>query len=265
MKNTSWTDQLRYRFDNFMSKGTIALIGGLGVLSLVIIIIGSLVLVATGIRPEGADQPLSFHEAAWESMMRTLDAGTMGGDAGWGYRLVMFGVTLGGVFVISTLIGVLTSGIEGKMDELRKGRSRVIEENHTVILGWSPQIFTVISELIAANANQRHSCIVIMGDKDKVEMEEEILANVGDSGRTRVVCRTGSPVDLNDLEMVSLYASKSIILLSPSKDYPDAEVIKTILAITNNPRLRNGRADKPFSPCRRDPRSKELAGGANGR
>src|SRR5512136_2820034 len=105
--------------------------------------------------------------------MRTFDAGTMGGDTGWGFRLVMLGVTIGGVFVISTLIGVLTAGVEGKLEELRKGRSRVIESGHTAILGWSEQIFTIISELAVANENQPRSCLVILADRDKVEMEEE--------------------------------------------------------------------------------------------
>jgi hypothetical protein len=72
--------------------------------------------------------------------MRTLDSGTMGGDAGWGFRWVMLGVTLGGIFVVSALIGVLSSGLEGKLDELRKGRSVVIEKDHTIILNWSASI-----------------------------------------------------------------------------------------------------------------------------
>jgi len=35
--------------------------------------------------------------------MRTMDAGTMGGDLGWGFRIMMFIVTLSGVFVIQYL------------------------------------------------------------------------------------------------------------------------------------------------------------------
>ena len=96
---------------------------------------------------------MTFWEAAWEGLMRTLDAGTMGADTGWGFRLVMFLVTLGGVFITSTLIGVLTSGINGKMDDLRKGRSRVVESGHTVILGWSAQVFSIVRELVIANAS----------------------------------------------------------------------------------------------------------------
>jgi voltage-gated potassium channel Kch len=101
-----------------------------------------------------------------------------------------------------------------------------------VILGWSPQVFNIISELVIANESQPQSCVVILGDRDKVEMEDEIRDKVGSTGRTRIVCRTGSPMDMNDLDLVSLQTSKSIVVLAPEDDDPDASVIKTLLAIT---------------------------------
>lgn len=233
----SWRDKLRYRFDDYMSKGTAALIAGLGILSLVIIVVMATVVSVAHIAPQGSDS-LSFWEAAWESLMRTLDAGTMGGDVGWTFRIAMFVVTLGGVFIISTLIGVLTSGIEGKIEELRKGRSQVIEIGHTVILGWSPKIFTILSELVIANENQSKPCIVILADQDKVEMEDEIRAALDDTKNTRIVCRRGSPINLIDLELVRIQTSKSVVILTNENDDPDAQTIKTILAITNNPKRR---------------------------
>jgi voltage-gated potassium channel Kch len=239
-KTFTLRQQLRYHFDNFMSKGPIALIGGLGLVSLIIILGAGFVISVGGqlLAPEGSG-PMTFVEAAWEAMMRTLDAGTMGGDAGWGFRLVMFAVTVGGVFIIATLIGVLTSGVEEKLDQLRKGRSIVVEHNHTVILGWSPQIFSILSELALANENQKSACVVILGDKDKVEMEDEIREKVGDTGHMRIVCRTGSPIDLTDLEIVNLPDSRAIIILTPEVDgNADSHTIKTILAITNNPNRR---------------------------
>ena len=256
MEKITLKERLRYWFDNFMSKGTIALIGGLAVLSLAVILVAAALLTVTRFAQEGSEG-LSFGEAAWASLMRTLDSGTMGGDTGWGFRFVMLGVTLGGVFVISALIGVLNNGLEDRLEELRKGRSRVIESNHTVILGWSQQIFSIISELVAANANQSRSCIVIMGAKDKVEMEEEIQDRVGDMGRTRIVCRHGNPIDLNDLSIASLHAARSIILLSPEGDDPDSSVIKTMLAITNHPRRR----PEPYHIVAeiRDPKNMEAA------
>jgi voltage-gated potassium channel Kch len=251
-----WKDRLRYAVDNTFSKGTAALIVWLGILSLVIISLAALVVTLTGVAQEG-EEPLNFFEAFWRALMRTLDAGTMGGDTGWGFRLVMLGVTVGGVFVISTLIGVLTTGIEGRLEELRKGRSRVIENGHTAILGWSEQIFTIISELVVANENQPRSCLVILADRDKVEMEAEIGEKAGDAGRTRIVCRTGSPMEMADLSLASLNMAKSIIVLSPDGEEPDAEVIKTVLAVTNHPNRRS----QPYHIVAelRDPKNIEVA------
>lgn len=236
--HSAWQEKLRYRFDNFMAKGAAALIAGLGLLSLALIVVMAAVISIGGIRPSGSEDSLDFWEAAWQSLMRTLDAGTMGGDEGWAFRLVMFLVTLGGVFIISTLIGALTSGIENKMEDLRKGRSRVIETGHMVILGWSPQIFTILAELVIANENQKDACIVILGDKGKVEMEDEIRAVITETGRTRIVCRTGNPIVMADLDLVSLQTSRSVVILSAKDGDPDAQTIKTILAITNNPNRR---------------------------
>lgn len=181
----------------------------------------------------------NFAEAAWQSLMHSIDAGTVAGDSGWIYRGFMFLITLGGIFIVSSLIGVLTSGLEGKLEELQKGRSFVCEENHTLILGWSSRIFLVISELAKANENAKKPRVVVLADRDKVEMDDEIRGKVEDTGRTKVVCRSGSPIDLSDLEIVNPHATKSIIILSPEEFAdPDAQVIKMILAITNNPNRR---------------------------
>ncbi len=224
-------DRFLYWLENLFSRGILAMIASLGVLSLVIILFSALLLFSTGAHQVG-EPNLSFHEAIWESLMRTLDAGTMGNDTGWGYRAVMFLLpTLGGVFVISAMIGVITTGLDHQMEELRKGRSRVLESGHTVILGWSEQIFTILSELKVANQNQKKACIVILGPKEKIVMEDEIRARLGRHGSTRIVCRTGSPIEITDLQIAGLETARSIIVLSPEQGDPDSEVIKTVLAV----------------------------------
>ncbi|HOT77987.1 MAG TPA: hypothetical protein PK467_19525, partial [Candidatus Wallbacteria bacterium] len=139
MNSPTLFQKLRYSFDNTMSKGTPALIFWLGIVSLLVISFAALLVTFFAIVPEGS-QKLDLIEAFWMSMMRALDSGTVAGDNGWPFRLVMFAVTLGGIFIVSTLIGLLSAGIEAKVDELRKGKSLVIENNHTLILGWSPKI-----------------------------------------------------------------------------------------------------------------------------
>ncbi|MDQ2964846.1 MAG: potassium transporter TrkA, partial [Chloroflexota bacterium] len=229
-------DRLHYAFDNFMARGTIALIAGLFAVSAIGILVISLVIAIMGLSGEG----MSLPDLLWRSLMRTLDPGTMGGDTGSaGFLFGMLAVTFGGIFVISALIGVINTGLEGKLGELRKGRSRVVETNHTVVLGWSQQVFTVLAELMAANANLAHrSAVVVLADRDKVEMEDEIRARFPDTGKTTIVCRSGKPMDIDDLEIARLETSRAILVLSPEVDDPDAEVVKTLLAITNHPRRR---------------------------
>ena len=231
---STFKKKLRYAFDNTMSKGPIALIIWLGIISLMVIIFAALILLITGFhQPE--EEGLNFMEAAWQSLMRTLDSGTMGGDAGWGFRIVMLCVTIGGIFIVSTLIGVLSSGIEGRLEELRKGRSEIMEKNYTLILGWNNKIFTIISELVTANENQHKPRIVILSEKDKVEMEDEIKNNISDTKNTRVICRSGDVTNPNDLAIVNPANARSVIILGKEAEAADFEIIKTILAITNNP------------------------------
>lgn len=231
---STFSKKLRYAFDNTMSRGPVALIIWLAIISLLVIIVAAIILLVTGFtQPE--QEGLNFIEAAWQSLMRTLDSGTMGGDEGWGFRIVMLMVTIGGIFIVSTLIGVLSSGIEGKLDELRKGRSEVMEQDYTLILGWSSKIFTIISELVTANENQKKPRIVILANKDKVEMEDEIKMNVEDTKNTKVICRSGDTTNPVDLGIVNPKNAKSIILLGRGENESDFEIIKTILAITNNP------------------------------
>ncbi len=222
-----------------MSFGTPALVSGLFVISIIIIVITATYIRFRGISP--TDE--KYTHLLWSSLMRTLDPGTMGSDEGLlEYRLSMLFVTLGGIFVVSTLIGVLSNELNQQLERLRKGRSLVIEKDHTVILGWSPQIFTILSELMIANENQRKARIVVLAEKDKLAMEDEFNARVKKRGHTRVIFRNGSPIDPNDLEIVNPHQARSIIILPPNSGDEDAYVIKVVLAITNNP----NRHDEPY-------------------
>jgi len=227
-------DKLQYKLDNMFSRGSGVLIFWLAILSFLVVFIAAVILVLLRISPAGEDVP-QMSEALWMSLMRTLDPGTMGGDQGWGFRLMMLLVTLGGIFIISALISIISNGLQGRLEALSQGRSRVIEKGHTVILGWNDQVFTIVEELCWANTNQPNGCIVIMGDENKSVMEQLVRERVHNIGHTRIVCRTGSPMDVSSLEILSLPGARSIIILSPGNEDPDAEVLKIVLAIKRAP------------------------------
>ena len=249
MRKFTTRQRLRYAFDNTMAKGPIALIAYLFVFSALIIVgIAAFAFLTqttgmgdTPILPNGSDTPIPFGQFIWMGLMRTLDSGTMGGDTGSPWFLgSMLAVTLGGIFIVSTLIGLLTTGIEGKLDDLRKGRSPIVENDHTVIVGWSQQVFTIVRELVVANENRKSACVAILADRDKVEMEDEIRARCGDTRTTRVVCRSGNPASMQDLDMVNAHGARAVIVLAPEASEPDHTIIKSLLALTNHPARRPG-------------------------
>jgi ion channel POLLUX/CASTOR len=235
MKTPTIKQRFQYWFDDYMSRGTGALLLALFLLSAVIIFAIAILVKITGNAPNNE----SVFQLAWMGLLRTLDSGTMGGDTGnFFFLLMMLIVTFGGVFVVSALIGIINNGLEDKLDELRKGRSVVLEKDHTLILGWTPQIFTVISELVLANESRKSGAvIVVLADLDKVKMEDAIYERVPDTKNTRVICRSGNPIDLTDLEIASPHTARSIIVLAEGTD-PDTHVIKSVLALTNNPNRR---------------------------
>ncbi|MFI6014564.1 potassium transporter TrkA [Streptomyces sp. NPDC051243] len=225
-------ERLRYWFDGTMDRGTQALIGWLALASVALIVLVTSLVVA--FTDEDTERNGGWLGVAWMSLLRTLDPGTMGGDTGGRIFLgLMLAATLGGIFIVSALISVLTAGLEARIHELRRGKSRLIEREHTVVLGWSEQVFTVIAELVEANQSERRSCVVILTERDKVEMEDEIRRRIPDTGRTRVICRCGSPLQPADLELVSLDAAKSVMVLPPVTDDGDTDVIKTLLLLNN--------------------------------
>ena len=240
MPRFSFRERLRYGFDNTLTKGTPALIAWLVFASLVFVAITAALVVLTGNTPLADKEPMSFVEVMWHNLMRTLDAGTMGGDEGSAsYLLLMLFVTFGGIFSVGTLIGIISSGVDNQIDQLRKGRSLVAEHDHIVILGWNPQIHAVLGELVLGNEHLKRNVIAVLADRDKVEMDDEIRDRLADAKTTRIVTRRGSPVDLGDLDIVNFNGARAIVILPPEQEDPDVEVIKSILALTNHPRRRS--------------------------
>ena len=115
--------RLRYAFDNTLAKGTPALIGWLAMASAAFVALTAAIVTITGAAPlddKGAPDPSSFGMQMWNNLMRTLDAGTMGGDKGTTlYLALMLAVTVGGVCIVGALIGVISNGVGNQIEELR--------------------------------------------------------------------------------------------------------------------------------------------------
>ncbi|WP_329126159.1 CASTOR/POLLUX-related putative ion channel [Streptomyces sp. NBC_01465] len=247
--------RLRYWFDNTMSRGTPALIGWLSAISLAIVIPTSALLVWADVHT-----PTTVHNQLLQIWRTVGSTFKLGGAVGTpAFVLLSVLLALVGLFFASTLVGLIAAGVNRKIMDLRRGRSVVLEEEHTVLLGWSEQIFPIVSELIEANSNQRRSTVAILAEKDKIAMEDEIHARVGRTGSTRVICRTGTPTDPSDIDRVSPHSARSVIVLTPGGEDGDAEIVKTLLALTRSPRTRTRERPHHFVAAVQDGRNREAA------
>jgi len=132
--------------------------------------------------------------------------------------------------VTAIIFAYTTNKLSDYLTELRKGKSPITFVDHTLILGWSNRIYSVIRELDTANQNQKNPVIVVFSNMDRGEMEILLKANLGDVKHTKIITREGDPTNINELTRANAPGSKSIIILDASTD-SDATVISTILAI----------------------------------
>lgn len=225
MKKPSLKQKLSYKFDNLMSKGTLSLILLLAVITLVVIVIAGLVVSIADPETNG-----NVLQSAWMSLMHALDAGTIAGDdtSNILFIVMMSIVTICGLFITSMLIGVISTGLEAKMEDLRKGHSLVLEKNHVIILGFNENAINIIRELIIANENQKKGVIVVMDNQDKTEMEDLIAQRIPDTKNTKIICRSGSIDNISDVEICSPETCRSIIVNAEN----DFMSVKAVLATT---------------------------------
>jgi len=221
---------VRYKFDNLMSKGTIALV-------FMLFLITALVVVITGALGAVINKDVTVGNTIWQSLMHALDAGTLAGDdpSNIPFIVLMSVVTICGIFVTSILIGIISTGFEQKLNDLRKGTSKVIESGHTVVIGFNDSIYTILTELIEAGANRKKNCVVVLGEEEKDVMEDLIKGHIEDLRTTTIVVKSGKLTEDFLLDRASLETSKSIII----NQEDDFSVIKIILATVNYLKSKN--------------------------
>ncbi|MDY3281634.1 CASTOR/POLLUX-related putative ion channel [Dysosmobacter sp.] len=225
-KRTERRKRLSYWFDNMMSSGIFHLIRMLALITVVLVIVVGIIIAFVD-----ADSGHDVLHGIWLSLTHIIDPGQLGEDTGSAaYVATMIVVTIAGLLVTSTLIGVISNAIDNKIHTLQRGKSMVLEKNHVIVLGCAGGLYTIVSELIEANANQRDEVVVIMDDKEpKDVMDEKIRQKFPDTRTTRVICRSGSIADFSALEVCSFGTCRSVIINAED----DAMTIKSILAATN--------------------------------
>ncbi|MEL1236675.1 MAG: hypothetical protein VXA61_08365, partial [Candidatus Neomarinimicrobiota bacterium] len=183
----------------------------------------------------------SLAEIPWRVYVAVMEgsAAETDGDSNWLAKLTSILAVMVGLILFSSMVAFITSVFEAKLDELRRGRSLVLESDHTLILGFGDRILEVIRELIEANESESDASIVILAENDKEEMDNIIRDNISDFATTRVITRSGVVTNINNLKKVMAENAKSVIIMNSAaswrpeseKTLADALVLKSIMSI----------------------------------
>lgn len=233
-------DRFKYRFDNFISSGPKSIF--LMLLAMFIVAYLLTALMRTGVEyfilKSGTSENLV--NDIWLSFLQITDAGAVAEDTANAIPMKIVGILtiLLGMIFFSGVIAFITTELDKKMSDLRKGRSSVLEKNHIVVLGWGEMVFEIIKELIVANESGKGS-VVILSEIEKDEMDDILLERIPERKTTKIITRNGKTSSLDSLKRVGVNEARAVVILpmcsesatEEEKVISDAKVLKTILAV----------------------------------
>uniref|UniRef100_A0A453MGS1 RCK N-terminal domain-containing protein n=1 Tax=Aegilops tauschii subsp. strangulata TaxID=200361 RepID=A0A453MGS1_AEGTS len=222
----AFNKRLAYRVDIFLSLHPYA--------KPLVLLVGTMLLIGLGGLALYGVTDDSLSDCLWLSWTFVADAGNHANAVGFGPKLVSVSISIGGMLVFAMMLGLVTDSISEKFDSLRKGRSEVIEQSHTLILGWSDKLGSLLNQICIANESLGGGTIVVMAERDKEEMEADIAKMEFDMKGTAVICRSGSPLILADLKKVSVSKARAIVVLAEegNADQSDARALRIVLSLT---------------------------------
>mgnify|MGYP001201871316 CR=1 FL=1 len=218
-------NKLLYEIDKFISKGTINII----IVLIIVIFLFSAIFSGLAIILDVNNNnvfiktfsDLIFTSIKYKSTKTEYLA----------YESINFLMFTAGLFLTAALIGAITAGINDRLKTLRNSSAFIYEKNHTIILGFSSHVVSLVKELIIANESERNSCIVILGKQSRNEMRNLLKKSISNFKGTEIIFREGDRCIKNDLVQLNLDNAKSIIINQHSDNNND--VSKTLLAILN--------------------------------
>jgi len=229
----SWDELVQYRLDYYFSTNRWA--------KAILLLFVTFVLIMCGAVLLWMSSGESISSSMWHAWTYVADPGVHADANGTAVRLVSFIITIGGMLVFALMIGIISEFIGEKVDELKKGKSRVIESNHTLMLGWNDKSLAIIQQLAFANESEGGGSIVVLAEHEKAEMEMTLRAAVEsrDNGLdlkgTEVIFRSGNPLLEHELHKVSVMTARAIIALSPDSmndpDEADSRMVRQVLSL----------------------------------
>jgi Trk K+ transport system NAD-binding subunit len=202
--------KLRYRFDNTLARGPIVLVGWLLIAAALLSLPFWLYL---QLDPDGIDAsgtkpgPDNLFSSFWA----VLGKGGFPSN-GWEGRSFSILITIASLVTGGAMFAFITATTSKKLTDLKRGKGPVVESGHVMILGWGPQVYSILQQLDVANQNSPGTA-VILSTTPQETMVDEIRNRVGKLKHTKIITRSVDPSNPKILADMSVARAKSVIVL----------------------------------------------------
>jgi voltage-gated potassium channel Kch len=113
----------------------------------------------------------------------------------------------------------------------KSAHAEVDASGHTLLLGWSAKLTTIVRQLVEANASRHQADVVVLTPRARRDVERDIRTHIPELARstTTLTCRTGSPSDVVDLARVRPESARAIVVVEETT----TATVAALLALLN--------------------------------
>lgn len=212
--------KIKYLFDSALEKSLFNLFIFLILTSLAIILVFSattFVIYKMGITIEIGE---TYQDFLWQTFKYFLSSGTIlstGAINPLDFVLKII-ITIIGIGLFYTLIGIITSRVSLRAHQLREGSSEVQEKNHIIIAGYTKKTTPLIKELSEALSTEKKINILVISILKPLEVLEKINSQLDVKQNVNIICRQGYIWQDDILKISNINNCRSIFLLNPDND-----------------------------------------------
>jgi len=231
---------LKYKFDQSLEKSFLNLALFLFILSFIGIIVFAFIfylLFLVGIISiDGA-----FGKFVWQTFTYFLDVGTISGES-YGentsadaiYKIL---ITIFGVIIFSSFIGIISQALSNRIEELREGKGFISEKDHTIIFNYTKKTIPLLTELFKSYENQKKT-IILLSEHETKDVSVKIESAINIPKNINLICRKGYGWQKKIPLLLDFRGASNFIILKPDKNDEflsehdcDNEVGKTLTSL----------------------------------
>ena len=222
MRKVTLRQKFRYWLDYRMASGTASMVKLLLTLVLTAVIFVTALVLLFHLQADGKSAIAVF----WDNLRSAMSSSFPSSDSGSLLYILLYTLLgLTGMVFTGMLIGIFSSTIRGRIIALQEENPEIIEENHTVILGFHSGEYALLKEMIKSTMKERRT-IVIVENMPRQEMEQAIRKNVTVPKNIRLITIKGDTTSPSDLRCCAIPDCSTLVINTRNR----GRTVKTLLA-----------------------------------